>query len=427
MTPAQRLELRRSEVRQRLGELSALDGDTFTDDARSETDRLTGEYADLERRHRAAVISGDVSAAEGEPGGPPADTDRLELRSRASLGRYLLSALRGQSLTGAEAELAAETGVDGIPLELWDTAAETRATETRADAATGTPSTTGVNLDPLRPLIYARAVAPRLGVAMPRVESGTFATATMTTGLTAGAMAAGAARESTAAAFTAQTTTPHRISARMSIRLEDIATIGVGNFESSLRQNISLALTDQLDQYTLNGDGQSANPTGLLTRLADPTDPTAVVNWAAFIAAAAGGIDGGPWAETLASITLLVNAETMRLAETTFQAGSGTDTPGELSAAAYLRQHASAFFANRRMPDTDTTIAAAIRFRAGTVGLDGVNAMRTAVCPVWAEVGIDDIYSDSASGIRHFTLHHLVGDVIVEQSDAYERVDFKLA
>ena len=427
MTPAQRLELRRSEVRQRLGELSALDGDAFTDDARAETDRLSTEYADLERRHRAAVISGDVSAAEGEPGGPPAETDRLELRSRASLGRYLLSALRGQSLTGAEAELAAETGVDGIPLELWDTAAETRATETRADTATGTPSTTGVNLDPLRPLIYARAVAPRLGVAMPRVESGTFATATMTTGLTAGAMAAGAARESSAAVFTAQTTTAHRISARMSIRLEDIATIGVGNFESILRQNVALALTDQLDNYALNGDGQSANPTGLLSRLADPTNPTDIVNWAAFIAAAAGGIDGGPWAETLGSITLLANPETMRKAETTFQSGSGTDTPGELSAAAYLRQHASAFFANRRMPDTDTTIAAAIRFRSGTVGLDGVNAMRTAVCPVWAEVGIDDIFSDSASGIRHFTLHHLVGDVIVEQSDAYQRVDFKLA
>ena len=422
MTPAQKLELRRSEVRQRLGELSALDGDDFGDDARAETDRLSSEYADLERRHRAAVISGDVSAADGEPGHPPAESDRLELRSRASLGRYLLSALRGQSLSGAEAELAAEAGVEGIPLELWDVP-----TETRADASTTSPGTVGVNLDPIRPLIYARAVAPRLGVAMPRGESGTFATATITTALTAGAMTAGAARESSAASFTAQTTTPHRISARLSIRIEDIAAVGVGNFEAILRQNVALALTDQLDNYALNGDGQSANPTGLLSRLTDPTNPTDVANWAAFVTAAAGGIDGGPWAETMGSVTLLVNAETMRLAETTFQAGSGTDTPGELSAAAYLRQHASAFFANRRMPDTASTIAAAIRYRSGTMGLDGVNAMRTAVCPVWAEVGIDDIYSDSASGVRHFTLHHLVGDVIVEQTDAYERVDFKLA
>ena len=320
---------------------------------RAEIDRLSAEYADLERRHRAAVISGDVSAAEGSPGGPPAETDRLELRSRASLGRYLLSALRGQSLTGAEAELAAETGVDGIPLELWDTADRDPSRRDPSRRSNyGTPSTTGMNLDPLRPLIYARAVAPRLGVAMPRVESGTFATATITTGLTAGAMAAGAARESSAAVFTAQTTTPHRISCpnvdppgghrhdrRRQLR------------ERFLRQNVAVALTDQLDNYALNGDGQSANPTGLLSRLTDPTDPTDIVNWAAFIAAAAGGIDGGPWAETMGSITLLVNPATMRLAETTFQSGSGTDTPGELSAAAYLRQHASAFFANRRMPE----------------------------------------------------------------------------
>ena len=430
MTPRQKIELRMSEVRQRLNEVSGLEGDDFTDEVRAEADTLGAEYRDLETRHRAAIIASPGEEGETEPTttGGGDGRDRVELRQRASLGRFLLAALRGRSLDGAEAELAAEAGIDAgsIPLELWDVPTEVRSTEARADAATTAPSTTGVNLDPLRPLIYARAVAPRLGVAMPRVESGAFATATLTTGLTAGAMAAGAARESTAAAFTAQTTTPHRVSARMSIRLEDIATIGVGNFESILRQNVALALSDQLDQYTLNGDGQNANPTGLLARLTDPTDPTDVVTWSGFVSAAAGGIDGGPWAETMGSVTLLVNAETMRKAETTFQAGSGTDTPGELSAAAYLRSHAGGFFANRRMPDTASNIAAAVRYRSGTMGLDGVDAMRTAVCPVWAEVGIDDIYSDSASGTRHFTLHHLVGDVIIEQTSAYERVDFKL-
>ena len=423
MTPAQKLELRRSEVRQRLGELSALEGDAYGNDERAETDRLATEYADLERRHRAALI-----ASPGEEGAttdsPAEDRDRVELRQRASVGRFLLAALRGQSLSGAEAELAAEAGTDAgtIPLELWDVPVETR-----ADTAAATPSTTGVNLDPLRPLIYARAVAPRLGIAMPRVESGSFATATLTTGLTAAAKAAGAAAESTAGAFTAQSTTPHRVSARLSIRIEDVATVGVGNFESILRQNVALALSDQLDAYTLTGDGSDPNPTGLLTRLTDPTDPTDVVSWSGFVGAAAGGIDGGPWAETMGSVTLLVNAETMRKAETTFQAGSGTDTPGEMSAAAYLRQHAGGFFANRRMPATASNIAAAIRYRNGTMGLDGVTGVRTAVCPIWNEIGIDDIYSDSASGIRHFTLHTLVGDVLIEQRDAYERVDFKIA
>ena len=47
----------------------------------------------------------------------------------------------------------------------------------------------------------------------------------------------------------------------------------------------------------------------------------------------AGGIDGGPWSESLKDVKLVVNAAVMRKAETTFQAGGtgSTDTPGEMS------------------------------------------------------------------------------------------------
>ena len=47
--------------------------------------------------------------------------------------------------------------------------------ETRADTVTGTPSTVGVNLDRIRPAVFAKSIAPMLGIEMPRVESGTFA------------------------------------------------------------------------------------------------------------------------------------------------------------------------------------------------------------------------------------------------------------
>ena len=71
---------------------------------------------------------------ETRPAAPDAEQrERGELRSRASLGRYLVNALRGRAATGAEAELQEAAGSgDGIPLELWDVP-----TETRADAATG--------------------------------------------------------------------------------------------------------------------------------------------------------------------------------------------------------------------------------------------------------------------------------------------------
>ena len=423
MLESQRIALRLSQVRQRLNEIAGLEGEAMTPEIRAESEALETEYGDLERRHRAALI-GEPETETRQREEPDAEhRERIELRERATLTGYLLAAAQGRMPHGAELELQQAAGVNGIPVELFDV----RQRETRADAPTGSPSTVGVNVDPIRPLIYARAVIPRMGVAMPRVVSGTYATMTITAGLSAGAMAAGAVRESTAATLTPKTTTPHRVSARLSIRIEDVATVGVGNFESSLRQNLTLVMSDELDKLGLTGNNTAPNPQGLLPQLTDPTDPTDVVDWPAFVSAVAGGIDGGPWAETMTAVMLLVNPETMRKAETTFQAPTTSGANGEVSAAAYLRANSAGFFSSRRMPATATNIAQAIRYRRGAMGLDGVNAMRTAVCPMWNEVSIDDIYSDSASGIRHFTLHNLIGDVLIEQTDAYERVDLKLA
>ena len=59
MTNMQKLTLRLSEVRSRLNEISILEGDALTDEIRTETDTLTTEYADLEVRHRAAIVADD--------------------------------------------------------------------------------------------------------------------------------------------------------------------------------------------------------------------------------------------------------------------------------------------------------------------------------------------------------------------------------
>ena len=428
MTPAQKrlkeLRERQSRERQRMAELGM--AESLTDETRSELDTIEKSTPDLERQLRAATVAVEQEEAEQKTETRDAEPDaemreRRELRSKARLTNYLLAAMRGQLPTGAEAELQAAAGVAQIPIELYDVPAERR-----ADVTTPAPANdTGVNLQPVFPLIYARSVLPRCGVAMPRTGSGAYATATITTGLTAAAQAKGAAQEATAAALTAKSTTPHRVSARLSISIEDVATIGTDNFESQLRGALQLALSDRLDHLGLTGDGQNNNPQGLLSQLADPADETTVVDFDGFVALAADGIDGGPWAETLAGVRLLVNAETMRKAETTFQA---TDTyKGEMSAGAYLRDKTGGFFASARMPKTATTIAQVLRVRMATMGLDGVNAGMLASCPVWAEVGIDDIFSDSASGVRHFTLHSLVGDVLILQADAFQRVDLKVS
>ena len=154
MTTLQKLRLRLSEVRQRLNAISGIEGDAFTDEIRAEAETLQTEYADLETRHRAAIVAEGEDETRATEGPDAERRERLELRSRASLTTYLRAALPGGQ-------------------------------ETRADAATGAPGVTGINLDRIRPAVFSASIANKIGVEMPRVESGSYASATITTSLSA--------------------------------------------------------------------------------------------------------------------------------------------------------------------------------------------------------------------------------------------------
>ena len=301
-----------------------------------ESDRLQTEFRDKETQYRAAVVAeGDAEkrALENEPDAEL--RERLELRGRANVTGYLRAALAGRRVDGAELELQAAAKIgDGIPLELWDVGRPSdRGAELRADVATGAPGTVGVNLDAIRPAVFSESILPRLGVELPRVESGSYASATITTSLSAGSRAKGGDAMAAAAAFTVVTATPKRISARLGIRIEDVAAVGQANFESVLRENLSLVLSDELDKQGLNGAGAGSDLIGIFERLADPAaDPANVADFDAFAAAHAGGIEG-LWAPTLKDVSIVCGPDTYGLAARTFQVA--TNYKGELSAAAY--------------------------------------------------------------------------------------------
>ena len=424
MTALQRLQVEQSELRQRINAVLEK-GDSITDEERAELDAATKRIQQLETEIRAAIVVDSATIETREVSQDSEQRERQELRNSAYLGNYLVAHAAGRMVSGAELELQQAAGVTGIPLELFMPNPTERRQAEHRDTSNAPGTGLGVNVDPILPSIFARSVLPRLGVDMPRVASGTYSTMTVTTDLTAAFQTAGDAFTATAAVLTPQTSTPHRLTGRLSLRIEDIAAIGVGNFESTLRQNLMLVMSDEMDKAGLTGNGTAPNVHGLYPQLTNPTDPTAVVDFDGFVSAMAGGIDGGPWAEGMGNIMLVVNPAVMILSETTFQ--SAASYKGEMSAASYLRNHSMGYFGNRRMPATDATIAGAIRYRAGTMGLDGVNAVKTATMAMWDSVDIDDIYTDSASGIRHFTMHILCGSVIIQQASAYERVDLKLA
>ena len=430
------LRERQSKERQRMAELA--NEDALTDETRAELDRIETGTPDLERQLRAAQTALETEEREakdkgGKGGGnepDPEQRERAELRSRASVGRYFEAALRGRAVSGAEAELQQAAGCDGIPLELWQPPPQEQRQAEQRDV-TPAPGMTGINLDVLRPYVFAPSVVSRLGIEMPMVESGTFASGTITAAATAGAVPKGTPTTGdvpeTAAAFGVTTTTPHRIGASLMLSLEDIASVGQANFESLLREHISVVVSDELDDQALNGDGIDDNLTGIFQRLTDPAATTAVVDFDGFASAHAAGVDG-LWSSSINEVGIVVGPATYSLSARTFQ--SAASYKGELSAAAYAKANAGGWWTNKRMPDPATfesvdDVQQAILYRMGRSQMPA--PMRTAVCPHWGYFTIDDIYTGARKGQRRFVINALIGDVILVQPDAYAQIAFQLA
>ena len=376
-----------------------------------------GDLKTARTEYRAAV------EAEPETGAPVVEDaeyrERIGLRSKATLGGFVLARMQGRMPGGELAEYAAACGVrDGIPIDIFEKD-RPAPVEHRADAATVAPATgTGATLAPVQPFVFSKSIAPMLGIDMPTVGSGAYSEATISTALSAAAKAKGVAEESTAAVLTPETATPRRITGRLTLNIEDIAAIGQANFESAMRDNLMLVMGDRYDSQCITGDGSTPNVDGLVNQLTDPADPGAVATtFALFLKAAADQVDA-LWATQLSEIAMITNADVYRLSAQVFRANSA-----DLSFSDYARQALGGWSCNARMPATTAgKIATAIVYRMGKLGI------RTASHPTWANLTIDDVYSDSASGQRHVTMHLLVGSkVLVIQPGAYDLAEFKVA
>ena len=434
------LRERQSRERQRMAELAI--ADNLTDETRSELDAIERGTPDLERQIRAATVALETEERDAETRAAPApdaeQRERIELRSKAMLTNFLLNAARGRMVDGAEAELQSAAGISGhgIPLELWDVPTEQRGTEGEREtrAVTPAPGTVGINLDPIRPAVFSNSIAPRLGIEMPRVMSGTYASGTITTSQSASALDKSGPAVAAAGVITVTTATPKRISARLELTLEDIAAVGQENFEAILRENLSLALSDQLDDQAINGNGTAPNLAGILQRLTDPAAaPTAVAAFDDFVAAFSGGVDG-LWANTVKEVAIVGGVGTYRLSASTFRdPATGTaGGRGDKAFSDYAMGMYGGWWTNSRMPDPATfltvdNVQQAILYRMGRSMMGGAGAMRTAVCPHWNVIDIDDVYSGSAQGERYFTMHVLLGDVILVQPNACAQVAFQVA
>ena len=427
MTASVRLQVERSELAEKINQRLA-DGE-MTPEQRAELTAWTERAQQLEPEIRAALVAEDAveEVVEVVEGLDAEQRERVTLRGKVRITNYLEAAQRGRVPSGAEHELSAAAGVgDNIPFEAWEShpGAEQRA-EHRV--VTPAPGTGGTNLDVLRPAVFAPSVVDKLMVDMPRVESGVYASGTITTKATSDAVKKGADVPETAAAFTVQTTDPHRIGGSVNLALEDIARIGQDNFESLLREHISLTMSESLDDELLNGTGSTGGTDneliGFFQRLDNAADPAAnAETWARFLAIQASGVDG-LWASELSHVGIVCGVASYRLAAATFQ---GTDS--EESAASYLKRMGSdpyAFVTNSRMPAAVNSIQKGILCRKGRSMMPA--PMRLAVAPQWGSFTIDDIYTGALKGERRYVMSMLVGDLIIVQAAAYSEIAFRIA
>ena len=421
MTTRQKLEVRASEIRQRLNEISGLQDDGLTDEVRSEADALQIEYRDTETKLRAAIVAESEEARQAaEENGIVLDAEareRLELRSKVRVLDYVHAALRGRSIGGAAAEYSdAESAGGDIPIQLFEPDPREARSEDRA--ATEAPGTVGVMMAPIQPAVFAPSIASGMGIDMPAVGSGTFGQARINASLTAGAHGKGEDAAATAATFAVATATPKRVSAALEFVAEDVASAGVSNFEAALRQNLSMALSAELDDQLINGDGQGNNLSGLFHALGAQPDDDVVLTFAHGIEKLANLVDG-LWATEVGQIRQLVGVASYRMAAHLVTAAA----TGDVTLSQFLRRESGGFSTNARMPEAS---AGANSKQDGLAFRTGRSGMRTAVSPHWGRIGITDIYSGAARAETRVVFHVLLGDVLVIQPGAYSRTRYKL-
>lgn len=309
MTDLNRLQLRQSEVREKINALIAKEA--LEDAERSELDSLSNEMRDIEPKLRAAIVAQDSENAKAN------DPAFGKVKARATLGEYFNAIVNKRPLEGAPAEMNREMKLEGnqVPWEMFvDPEVEMR-------AATQTSNYDGgLTPRPVIPRLFAPGVMDALGVRLDSVPAGETEYVILTSGPAPTMQAEGGTIPMAAAStFTTQTLKPRRIGASIEFSRELLAS--VSGIEAALRMDLVSSMRDQMNRRVLVGSG-APDVEGIFNRIAKPSVPTAVAKYDDFVKTPSLGVDG-IFAQTAGDIGIVMNPEIYQFASGLIQAGSG--------------------------------------------------------------------------------------------------------
>ena len=418
MTSLQKIELRRSEIRSRLGEIAGLSGDALTKEVAGERDRLMVELSASEPQLRAAIAS-----EESENRARTEDGEGAEYRAlceRVSLGRFVSEAHRMVAVDGAEAELRAAVFGDHarigmVPWEALDPGrGRAAADEHRVD--TDVTGNAGALQQTVLGRIFAGTAAAYLGVRMDVVDRGVSAYPVISDGAIGAQTAKGAAQAAEAATVAIDSLEPVRLTARYTVRVEDLARIAM--LEESLRADLVGALGEQMDKQILTGNGAAPNVQGFTAAIAAAAVPGEVAAYGDYAALPADAVDGRGAIDEM-QVRTLAPVDAYKKAAATF-----TDA-GTYSASGYLRMSSGGFRASALLPSAPSSGA---RQNVSDVLIHRAMAPGSAVAPIWSgfEILIRDDVTGADSGEISLTMIQLWNFKMVRAA-GYQRAAVKLA
>lgn len=413
MTNLQRVQLRMSEVRERLNEIAGLADEQVTEEVRGEAEKLHTEYGALEVKFRAAVAAADEVEQRARAAFGDGETVEMRaLQQRASVAGYLEHAAAGTAIDGAEAELNAAlkvTGGGGVAIP-W------AMLEARADAVTDTGALQGGKAQrPILQRLFGREIMAALGVRIDSVPAGMTEWPLLTGGAAPAQVAEKGKKDAAAATFDTTALKPKRLTGRYVWTVEQAAQ--VQGLEAALRRDLAAAVRAQMQEQVMSGDGAGANVRGFLTALAAPAAPAAIASYADYAAVAAGAVDG-IHAAMESEVGVVLGVASYQHAAGVFQAGSGDD------GASAIKRRARACMASNYMPAATAAHVQSALLHAGAGG----DMRGDSIAAMWPALEvIRDPYTGAAQGQVALTWIALWDCHTVFRADAYKRVAFKLA
>ena len=413
MTPKQKIEVRMSEARTRMREISAIEGEDFTDEIRNEFDALKTEMGDLESRHQAAIMSaGELESrmiGEFDNNGDGESAEVRQLRERSGIRDYLKAATAGGEIRGSARELneALElptVGPNGgplIPTVLLMTP-ELSVPERRIEqrAQTTTSQNDGSLMQrPILQRLFGADVMDTLGVRIDTVPYGRSEWPLFSTGVAPVQKTEGTAADAAVAAtFLYATLKPKKLTGEYQYSHELAATLPT--IEMAQRRDLADAVRARMNELIVSGPAVDASTDSTLANVPGnggftvaltAVNDTSEADAARYGRLHADGVDG-IHASMETEVTGVIGDETYQHSAGVYIAGSGK------SGSQLLAERSGGCRVSPFIPDKANSIQNAILHAAGP---NGGGVMRgDSVAAMWPTLEvIRDIHTKASQGV----------------------------